>query len=41
MRNLHYITLQNLYNCLSTVIVYCVGITIFPIVYVLGLYNYN
>jgi hypothetical protein len=28
-------------NCLSTFIIYCIGIGIFPIVYVLGLYNQN
>ena len=28
-------------NCLSTFIIYCIGISVFPIVYVLGLYNYN
>jgi len=28
-------------NCLSTFIIYCIGITTFPIVYMLGLYNYN
>jgi len=25
----------------STIIIYCIGITIFSSVYVLGLYNYN
>jgi len=34
-------TFQCLHRQLSTFIIYCIGITIFPIVYVLGLYNYN
>jgi hypothetical protein len=48
-RNLNYIIFKkfsyncNIYtdNCPSTLIIYCIGITIFPIVDVLGLYNYN
>ena len=27
-------------NCLSTFVIYCIAINTFPIVYMLGLYNY-
>ena len=43
MRNRDLITfpLQYLRRKLSTFIIYCEGVTVFPFVNVLGLYNYN